>query len=144
MDTKEVAAHLGTTARILRQFLRSPMSTYVAVGSGARYDFTEKDLSTLEKRFTEWQGAGKPKPPTQKKAKPAADKKKSKVDTQRVKDQEVWEEEGEVLLEDIRDPRVRARVRANARDAEERLELRLLALGMHITQGRVDARRRAS
>jgi hypothetical protein len=46
MDTSEVAEKLGTTPRILRQFLRSPSSTFVAVGSGSRYDFTAKDLAS--------------------------------------------------------------------------------------------------
>jgi hypothetical protein len=49
-------------------------------------------------------------------------------------DRQVWEEEGPVAIEDIRDPRVRARVQANAQAAEERLNMRLLAAGLHITQ----------
>lgn len=135
MDTTEVAGVIGTTPRILRQFLRSPMSTFVAVGSGARYDFTDKDLSTLKRRFSEWQGAGKPRPDSAKKAKPKADAKpRAKADVQRERDLAEWAEEGPVSLDDIRDPKVRARVKANARAAEDRLELRLMATGLHITQ----------
>lgn len=131
MDTKDVAAELGTTPRIFRAFLRSPISTFAAVGSGARYEFTERDLPTLKKRFAEWQGAGKPKPDSGN-AQPS--RSMPKADKDRLKDQEVWDEEGPIVLEDIRDPKIRARVRRNAQAAEDQLTLLLLAKGMHITQ----------
>ena len=134
MDTAEVAEKLGTTPRTLRQFLRSPMSTFVAVGSGARYDFTEKDIPTIAKRFAEWQGAGKPRPDEGKRAKATAKKARPKVDVQRERDEEAWAEEGSVVLEDIRDPRVRARVKADARAAEDRLMMLLMSKQLHITQ----------
>lgn len=133
MDTAEVADKLGTTPRVLRQFLRSPMSTYVAVGSGARYEFTERDLPTIAKRFAEWQGAGKPRPDEAKRTKAPA-KAKPKADVQRERDEAEWAEEGSVVLEDIRDPRVRARVKQDARAAEDRLMLLLLSKNLHITQ----------
>jgi predicted Zn-dependent peptidase len=132
MDTSEVAEKLGTTPRILRQFLRSPSSTFVAVGSGSRYDFTAKDLDTLRKRFADWQGAGKPKPNTPKKDKAPKGEKVSGEPSK--KDAAVWFEEGPVRIEDIRDPRVRARVKRDAQAAEMRLMLLLLAKGMHVTQ----------
>jgi hypothetical protein len=110
------------------------MSTFVAVGSGARYDFTSKDLPTLERRFTEWQGAGKPRPDSAKKAKPKSDKPRAKVDVQRERDEAEWAEEGPVVLEDIRDPRVRARVKLNAKACEDRLMMLLMAKKLHITQ----------
>jgi predicted Zn-dependent peptidase len=132
MDTSEVAEKLGTTPRILRQFLRSPSSTFVAVGSGSRYDFTAKDLDTLRKRFADWQGAGKPKPNTPKKDKAPKGEKASGEPSK--KDAAVWFEEGPVRIEDIRDPRVRARVKRDAQAAEMRLMLLLLAKGMHVTQ----------
>jgi hypothetical protein len=131
MDTSEVADKLGTTPRVLRQFLRSDHSTYVAVGSGARYDFNDKDLPTLLKRFGEWQGAGKPKPEGAKKTKVPA---KAKVTTQRIKDMEEWSQEGPVVIQDIRDPRVRARVKRAAQAAEAELMMLLLSKGLHITQ----------
>lgn len=134
MDTKEIAALIGTTPRTLRQFLRSPMSTFVAVGSGARYDFTEKDVPTLQRRFTEWQGAGKPQPENARTKPKATKSTTSKADVQRERDEEEWKEEGHVELEDIRDPRVRARVRAAAQDAEDRLMMLLMAKKMHVTQ----------
>lgn len=145
MDTTEVAALIGTTPRTLRQFLRSPMSTFQAVGSGARYEFTDKEIPTLKKRFAEWNGAGKPRPDTAKRSKAKADDKpRAKIEIQRERDQTEWAEEGPISLEDIRDPRVRDRVKANARAAEERLNLLLLAKNVHISQGWAPASRRAS
>lgn len=134
MDTTEVAERLGTTPRTFRQFLRSPISTFVPVGSGARYDFTDRDFPTIEKRFAEWTEKGKPRPDTAKKAKPTATPRANKVDKQRARDLTEWAEEGPVELEDIRDPRIRARVKADAQAAEDRLMLRLMAAGLHITQ----------
>lgn len=130
MDTTEVAEYLGTTPRVLRQFLRSPYSTFVAVGSGARYEFTPQDLPTLTKRFADWKGDGKPKPEAE--TKPAAKRKSARREHQ---DADAWEEEGNVVIPDIRDPRVRARVRREAQAAEDRLNLRLMARGLHVAQG---------
>lgn len=132
MDTKEVASALGTTPRVFRQFLRSPMSTFQAVGSGARYEFTERDLPTLEKRFAEWQGAGKPRPDNVNTPTPSV--KPSRSETNKIQDELVWAEEDPVVLDDIRDPKIRARVRRNAQAAEDRLTMLLLAKGMHISQ----------
>lgn len=129
MDTKEIAELLGTTPRIVRQFLRSPVSTFVAVGSGSRYNFTDKEVPMIRKRFAEWTGAGKPKPDP---ATPTGTRGKSKGKPDA--DRRLWDEEGPVVIEDIRDPRVRRRVQAAARDAELRLQQLLLARGMHITQ----------
>lgn len=138
MDTKDVAAALGTTPRTFRQFLRSPMSTFQAVGSGARYEFTERDLPTLMKRFAEWQGAGKPKPDNGSTMTPGD--RPTRETRNSINDRAIWEEEGPVELEDIRDPRIRARVRKNAQAAEDRLTMLLLAKGMHITQANIKAK----
>lgn len=138
MDTADVAAELGTTPRTLRQFLRSDHSTFQAVGSGARYDFTERDLPTLKKRFTDWQKAGKPRPDGGRPAKTStttpAQRRTTRAQQQQARDRQEWEEEGPVVIEDIRDPRVRARVRARAADAENRLMERLVAAGLHVYQ----------
>ena len=133
MDTAEVAAQLGTTARTLRVFLRSAHSTFIPVGSGARYDFTDREIPTLKKRFAEWQKAGKPRPASAAKTDPKPTT-KSKVSAKDKRDQQVWSEEGDVKIPDIRDPKVRARALADARAAEDRLMLRLMAAGLHITQ----------
>lgn len=133
MDTTQVAELLCTSPRKLRLFLRSTFSTFVPVGSGARYDFTDREVPTLKRRFAEWEKAGKPRPASKA---PSTNRSPSPraADIQLSRDQEVWAEEGSIVIPDIRDPRVRARALADAKAAEERLELLLLARGMHITQ----------
>ena len=138
MDTSEVAEKLGTTPRLLRAFLRSGYSTFVPVGSGSRYDFTEKEFPTIEKRFTEWKASGKPRP----EAKPkTTTTRKSRHIKPSSRDAEVWAEEGTIVLEDIRDPRVRARVRRDAQAADDRLTTMLVAKGVHVAQGWTASRR---
>lgn len=51
--TKAAAEACGTTPRTLRVFLRGSKD-YESVGSGARYAFTEDDLSELKTRFAAW------------------------------------------------------------------------------------------
>lgn len=134
MDTNEAADRLGTTPRVLRAFLRSPVSTFQAVGSGSRYEFDEKEIPTLERRFSDWKSAGKPKADNGKRKK-SSKPKPSRAEVQATKDKEVWDEEGPApKLEDIRNPRVRARVKADAAAAEERLMLLLISKNLHITQ----------
>ncbi|MDO3106508.1 hypothetical protein [Mycobacteroides abscessus] len=53
LSTKDVAEKIGTNAKTLRVFLRAS-SDYQAVGSGARYSFTPKDVPALKARFTKW------------------------------------------------------------------------------------------
>lgn len=138
MDTKDVANHLGTTARVLRQFLRSGHSSFVSVGSGARYEFSPADLPTLVRRFSDWQGSGKPQPSRE--AAPAVVQRSESAARKQTKiDEEVWAEEGPVELEDIRQPRVRARVRQAAQQAEDRLMMLLMAKGLHVSQKGNDA-----
>lgn len=134
MDTSEVASAIGTTPRMLRQFLRSGYSTFVPVGSGARYDFTERDLPTLTKRFNDWKGDGRPRPDNTRKPKASATTKAPRNNKQIKRDADVWAEEGPVVLDDIRNPRVRARVQRDAQAAEARLTQQLIAAGLHITQ----------
>jgi hypothetical protein len=131
MDTTAVAAHLGTTPRKLRAFLRSDASTFVAVGSGARYDFTDDDLPTLSRRFADWSGSPTPTPAPAPVVPSAAI---SGRRSQREIDAEVWAEEGPVDMPDIRNPAVRAAVRRIAEVQEARLDQMLLAAGLHITQ----------
>lgn len=137
MDTNDAASAVGTTPKILRAFLRSPVSTFVSVGSGSRYSFTERDIPTLKKKFAEWQGSGKPKPtpvPKQRKPTPAPAVASVTEDDIRVRDEAVWAEEGPVELPNIRDPRVRARVRRDAAEREARLVMRMMAAGLHVSQ----------
>jgi hypothetical protein len=136
VDTTETATKLGTTPRILRQFLRSNYSTFVAVGSGSRYDFNERDLPMLDKRFSEWKGGVKSKATkTRNKKSPVIPPvTRPRLPKPSKKDRAVWEEEGQVEIEDIRSPRVRARVKADAQAAEDRLMMLLMAKGMHVSQ----------
>lgn len=136
MDTTAAAQRLGTSTKTLRRFLRSTRSTFTGVGSGARYDFTEQEFTTLERRFQTWiaRVGERTTPP---KPRPAVLPSATPDD---VRDATVWEEEGEIVLPDIRDPRIRNRVREIAREQEERLEERLMAAGLHVTQ--LMARRR--
>lgn len=144
MDSTQAAEAIGTTPRILRQFLRSPSSTFVAVGSGARYEFNDRDLPTLRKRFSEWASNGKPKPDRQQQARVTLNGRKPRgAPTPADRDREVWSEEeadrakrglGPLRLPDIRNPRVLARVRRAEAEREARLELLLMARGLHITQ----------
>lgn len=127
MDTKAVATALGTEPKILRRFLRDPRSTFSAVGSGARYDFTENDIPELARRFADWSGTKPTRPNIPRIRTP---------DVQRERDEAVWAEEGAVVIEDIRNPGVRARVQSVARAQERRLNERLMAAGLHISQQR--------
>jgi hypothetical protein len=133
VDTAHVAQQLETTTRLLRQFLRSPGSTFVSVGSGARYEFNESDLPTLAKRFNDWRANGKTRNISKVPATPKSPS-RGRTSNRADKDRKTWEEEGPVKLEDIRDPRVRLRVKQDAEAAEARLMLRLMAAGLHITQ----------
>jgi hypothetical protein len=137
MDTAAVAAAIGTTPRKLRQFLRSEGSTFQAVGSGARYDFTERDVPTINARFHEWSGTS----PAARITLPRVPVRKP---DQLIRDQEVWDEEdgergGPLVIPDIRAPGVRQAVQRIAQAQEARLDARLLAVGLHITQMRVRA-----
>lgn len=135
MNSREVADRLGTDARTLRRFLRDPKSTFQAVGSGGRYEFTENDLPALEKRFKVWLEGQAPKPRTEPTAVVTVVPRASRK-TQEERDREVWAEEGTVFIPDIRDPGVRARVQLEAQERARRLDERLLAAGLHISQWR--------
>lgn len=127
MNTKTVATAIGTDAKTLRRFLRDPRSTFKAVGSGARYTFTEGDMDELARRFADWAGT--------KPAKPSVPRTTDR-DDQADRDAKVWAEEGAVVLDDIRNPAVRARVQRVARERAARLDERLMAAGLHISQYR--------
>lgn len=54
LAAKQVATLLGTEAKTLRQFFRSPASTVEAVGSGGRYEFLESDIEQIKSEFDSW------------------------------------------------------------------------------------------
>jgi hypothetical protein len=53
-SAKQVARKIGTDARQLRKFFRDPVSGYDAVGQGARYEFTEKEIAEISAKFWDW------------------------------------------------------------------------------------------
>lgn len=57
LAAKQVATILGTEAKTLRQFFRSPVSTVEAVGSGGRYEFLESDVPQIKEEFEKWRSA---------------------------------------------------------------------------------------
>lgn len=57
LAAKQVASLLGTEAKTLRQFLRSPASTFEPVGSGGRYEFTNGDVPQIKEEFDAWRAA---------------------------------------------------------------------------------------
>ncbi len=76
-------------------------------------------------------GQMQPSPPEPKRRTP-----KANFEARPDRDQAVWAEEGPIDLPDIRNPRVRAEVRRLAEAQSLRLETRLLAAGLHVTQMR--------
>ena len=125
MNTNEVAAQLGTDPKTLRRFIRSDACPFPAVGSGGRYSFDAKDIPALQQEFNRWL-SGQESP---------IKRKRTKM-TQYDKDQQVWEEEGPVIIPDIRNPRVRADVRRRAAERAQRLDEMLMVAGLHISQWR--------
>ena len=55
LGTTEAAAKIGTTAKLLRKFLRDNPN-YGSVGIGGRYEFDGDQLSVLADDFKEWRG----------------------------------------------------------------------------------------
>ena len=136
MDTRAVAEACGTEPKILRRYLRDPSCPIKPVGSGARYQFTQGDIETIRTGFQVWSSNNVTVPRQRSRHHQMSD-----AEIQRMRDQEVWDEEdrlrgGPLVIEDIRDPRVRAQVRARAQERIDRLDQRLLARGMHISQWR--------
>lgn len=132
MNTRAVADALGIESKVLRRFIRSPQCSFTACGSGGRYEFTPDDIPRLSDELAGWLARTPNAAPTPKATRPARTRRASIP--QRDRDAEVWAEEGPVELPNIRDPRVRAMVRAAAVAAERRLEEQLIAAGLHVTQ----------
>lgn len=143
MDTRAIADALGTDPKTLRRFLRDPATSFTPVGSGSRYTFTDEDLKVIRCEFEPWASGQAAKAAAKPSQKPVATSARArrKAMTQPDRDRLVWEEEEKlqgrpVVLGNLRDPRERARVRALAQAAEDRLTARLLAAGLHVSQMR--------
>jgi hypothetical protein len=88
---KQVATRIGTDAKTLRKFFRSPASTIEAVGQGGRYEFDAADLPQIKKEFDGWQSGKTPR----------ATKKADKAEAPKKREVEVLEEDEEdIELED--------------------------------------------
>lgn len=59
LTAKQVATRIGTDAKVLRKFFRSPASTVEAVGQGGRYEFAKTDLDKIKQEFETWQSGNK-------------------------------------------------------------------------------------
>jgi hypothetical protein len=145
MDTRAIADNLGTDPKTLRRFLRDPGTSFTPVGSGGRYSFTQADLAEIRREFEPWQrrqaAKAHAKTPAATMGTRAGTTPARAVLTQLDRDRLVWEEEARVMggppvLQDLRDPRVRAQVRAAAQAADDRLTAALLAAGLHVSQMR--------
>lgn len=131
MNTREVADHLNTDPKRLRRFLRAD-PTYRNAGQGGRYEFTKKDMATLEKRFSAWCAENDKKKRTT--DKPAA----AGIPTPRAK-KELSDDApmssgilGRRLSTKEREERDRL-----SRERVDRLEYQLMAAGLHISQRKV-------
>lgn len=145
MDTRAIADNLGTDPKTLRRFLRDPGTSFTPVGSGGRYSFTQADLVSIAREFGPWQRRQAAKTAGKASVTPGGTRVTTAPPrallTQLDRDRLVWEAEeallgGPPVIEDLRNPRVRAQVRAAAQAADDRLTAKLLAAGLHVTQMR--------
>lgn len=120
MNTREVAEKLGTDPRRLRRFLRSD-NTYRNAGQGGRYEFTDKDLPTLKKRFAAWDET--------------ASKSKATEAPKRRGPREVPAMPVEVAVKKLTASERKRRDRLS-RERVDRLEAALKAKGLHVSQRR--------
>lgn len=135
MDTRAVAEELGTDPKVLRRFIRDAAKKSLLdvepVGSGGRYVFTSEQVPMLKAEFDNWTQANAEAAPVT----PTPKRRKGKR-TQAQIDAEVWDEEGVVVMPDIRKPEIRRAVRAKAQAREARLTQMLMDAGLHISQQR--------
>jgi hypothetical protein len=128
VNATEAAEKIGTDAKTLRRFIRSSKSTFKAVGSGARYEFDEKDIPTLRKKFVEWRET----------AKTSSRSTSHEVDNREVIKLPKFKDSDQPMAVSVLGRRMtrseRERRDAASRARVDRLEERLLASGKHISQ----------
>lgn len=54
LTAKQVATRIGTDAKTLRKFFRSPASTVEPCGQGGRYEFAKEDMAKIKAEFEKW------------------------------------------------------------------------------------------
>lgn len=116
LSSKMVAKELETDPRTLRRFLRDD-PTYRNAGAGGRYVFTTRDMSTLKKRFADWQAG--------------VEVRRAKRNTtgliNRTKTPDI---EPDVILI----PKCTPRIRQLEQEQIARLDARLRECGLHVSQ----------
>lgn len=129
MNTREVAEKLDTDPKRLRRFLRAD-PTYRNAGQGGHYEFTDKDLPTLRKRFDAWLAKTVTKTA-------AASSKSSKTSRRRkTKAKEIPPMPVDIATKRRLTPKEREERDLRSRQRVDRLEERLKAAGLHISQSR--------
>lgn len=130
MNAQQAAEKIGTDAKTLRRFIRSPQSTFKAVGSGARYEFNEKDIPILRKKFEEWRAGAN-----------VTRKQKSSTPVRAVEKFKDNDTPLPVSVLDQRMTRSRREERDRiSRERADRLDAALRAAGKHISQMPVGTR----
>jgi hypothetical protein len=138
LTSRQVASELGTESKILRRFLRAD-PTYNNPGSGGRYTFVATDLPTLRKRFQKWAEGQTTAPKATSVTTPdeaVVTPPKSTRGGKRVKSDTPKEwPEAELVYDGPPIPtRLSDKDRARANRRIDRLEARLKAAGLHISQ----------
>lgn len=120
--SKEAAEFVGTDTKRLRQFLRQD-STYTNAAQRAdkRYVFEKKDLPTLKRRFLAWQEKTS--------AKAAPTRRRTRRNSDGTMPEYVASIPADQLPANLREERDRI-----SRERVDRLEERLKAAGLHISQ----------
>lgn len=129
MNTSEVAAELGTSAKILRRFLRAD-DKYSNPGIGGKYEFVRSDMPTMKRRFDAWAATKKTSVAVTEKA--PVGRKIRKVRYRANMDTPLDVAIIKPIAQMTRAEKAALRELANAR--VDRLEARLRATGMHISQ----------
>lgn len=118
LSSKQIAEILDTEPRTLRRFLRDD-PTYRNAGSGGRYEFTERDVPTLKKRFSAWLAG--------------VEARRAKRDTTGLQNRsKAVSDEPEVIVI----PKCTPYLRQVEREQVERLEARLRECGLSVSQMR--------
>lgn len=102
LTAKQVATRIGTDAKTLRKFFRSPNSTVEAVGQGGRYEFAKEDLEKIRSEFANW-SSNKPARAPKGSKKDADAEPKRKVEDIPEEDLEFDDDELEASADEVED-----------------------------------------
>lgn len=120
-SSMDAAAELGTTARLLRRFIRQNDSWKNATHAG-RYSFTESEMKSLKIQFHNWQGT-----------------RSSRKTVSKVEAEELFhlDEDKGISVEDMHrmrtDPAFRRQVKARRIERQRKLEARIAEVGIRNT-----------